>query len=71
MEWQVKDISSLAMFPRFAEKLWFREIWYEWVLKPNSLVKVESIKQRKKELPDWKWWKFIGTIIEVRVKQVK
>ncbi len=71
MEWQVKDISSLAMFPRFAEKLWFREIWYEWVVKPNSLVKVENIKQRKKELPDWKWWKFIGTIIEVRVKQVK
>jgi len=71
MEWKVKDISSLAMFPNFAEKLWYREIWYEWVVKPNSLVEVESIKQVKKELPDWKWWKFIGTIIEVKVKQIK
>jgi len=71
LEWSVKDISSLAMYPNFAEKLGSREIWYEWVIKPNSLVEVENIKQRKKELPDWKWGKIIETIIEVKVKQIK
>lgn len=71
MEWQVKDISSLAMFPNFAEKLGYREMWYEWVMKPNSLVEVDSIQQKKKELPDRKWWKFLATVIEVQVKQVK
>ncbi|MDD3145054.1 MAG: hypothetical protein PHV23_02985 [Candidatus Gracilibacteria bacterium] len=71
MEGKVKDISSIAMFPNFAEKLGYREIGYEGVVKPNSLVEVESIKQIKKELPDGKGGKFIGTIIEVKVKQIK
>ena len=38
-EWKVKDISQLAMFVNFADKLWAVKTEVEWIILPNSIIK--------------------------------
>jgi hypothetical protein len=39
-EWRVKDISQLAMFVNFGDKLWKTATRNEWVILPNSVLEV-------------------------------
>jgi len=70
-EWRVKDISSLAMFVNFADKLWAVKTEVEWIILPNSVIRfvkkenvvIDAVDNNRKIIPH--------NIKKVKLEQIK
>ena len=70
--WSVKDISDLALFVHFAEKLNKKTTINEWIIIPNSEIKIIwEVKKTQKLLWNKAWWNSLQDIYEVTVEQIK